>query len=156
MPMHERRNLLRWITAGVAALAGGKAAAHHTETHFAEQSAHRIVYQCNKADADYLGHILFSVGELIRKYGDDVEIVVAAFGPGIHLLADIPRRPIPEELRARASSLAAYGVAFHACGNTMKSLEWTADDLVEFAEVVPIGVEDMMLLQERGFAYVAW
>ncbi|MGB0721905.1 MAG: DsrE family protein [Gammaproteobacteria bacterium] len=152
----SRRTMLRWITAAAAAVVGGRAAAHHTETHFEDRSTHQIVYQCNKADTEYLEHILFSVGEMIRKYGDDVEVVVAAFGPGIHLLADIPRRPIPEILRERASSLAAYGVAFHACGNTMKSLEWTDDDLVDYAKVVPIGVEDIMLLQERGFAYMAW
>lgn len=29
-------------------------------------------------------------------------------------------------------------------------------DLVDFAKVVPIGVEDIMLLQEKGFSYMAW
>ena len=130
--------------------------AHHTETHFEDKSAHQIVYQCNKADKDYLEHILFSVGELIRKYGDDVEIVVACFGKGIHLVGKNPGRPIPPELQERASSLAAYGVAFHACGNTMKGLKWTEKDLLPFAKVVPIGVEDIMLLQEKGFSYFSW
>lgn len=130
--------------------------AHHTDTHFDEQSAHRIVYQCNRADPEYLAHTLFSVGELIRKYGDDVEIVVACFGPGIQLLGKNPTRPVPDEIRQRAASLAVYGVAFHACGNTMESLQWGEDDLVDYARVVPIGVEDIMLLQERGFSYFAW
>ena len=99
---------------------------------------------------------MFSVGELIRKYGDNVEVVVACFGQGIHLLGDPPARPIPEETRQRASSLAAYGVAFHACGNTMESLGWTGENLVDYAKVVPIGVEDIMLLQEKGFSYFSW
>ena len=129
---------------------------HHTDTHLEDESAHRIVYQCNSADPEYLSHVLFSVGELIRKYGDDVEIVVACFGPGIQLLGKRPTRPIPAELQQRAASLALYGVAFHACGNTMTSLNWGEDDLVEHARVVPIGVDDIMLLQERGFGYFAW
>ncbi|MGB7932772.1 MAG: DsrE family protein [Gammaproteobacteria bacterium] len=152
----SRRTLLKSV-----ALLGGlfglrTAQAHHTETHFEEDSAHHIIYQCNKADPEYLEHILFSAGELLRKYGDDVEIVFSVFGAGLHLLATHPKRHIPRELQQRASSLAAYGVSFHACGNTMLSLHWTEKDLVDYAKVVPIGVEDLMLLQEKGFAYVSW
>ena len=130
--------------------------AHHTESHLDDASAHRIVYQCNKADPEYLQHVLFSVGELLRKYGDDVEIVVGVFGPGLHLLGKHPQRPVPAELQQRAGSLAAYGVAFHACGNTMSALHWTDKDLLPFAKVVPIGADDIMLLQEKGFAYLSW
>lgn len=132
------------------------AEAHHTDTHFDDASTHHIVYQCNKADPEYFGHLLFSVGELIRKYGDDIEIVVACFGPGIHLLGKQPGRPVPPEAQQRAESLAAYGVKFHACGNTMKTLNWEKKDLLDFAHVVPIGVEDIMLLQEQGFSYLSW
>jgi intracellular sulfur oxidation DsrE/DsrF family protein len=130
--------------------------AHHTDTHFEDDSKHHIVYQLNKADTKYISHILFSVGEMLRKYGDDVEIVVAVFAEGIHLLGRHPRRAIPHNLQQKAASLAAYGVAFHACGNTMKSLRWTEKDLFDFAKVVPIGVEDIMLLQEKGFSYISW
>lgn len=130
--------------------------AHHTESHFDDKAEHRIVYQCNYADTEYLQHVLFSVGEMLRKYGDDIEIVVAAFGPGLHLIAEHPQRPIPVELRQKANSLADYGVAFHACGNTMKALGWSEMDLQAYAKVVPVGVDDIMQLQERGFAYFSW
>ena len=77
------------LQVAIGAAAGGlfalnQARAHHTDTHFEDASDHKIVYQCNKADDDYIRGILFSVGELIRKHGDNVEIVVACFGPGIH------------------------------------------------------------------------
>ncbi len=152
-----RRGFLRWAAAAGGALGLGRLArAHHTETHFGETTAHKLVYQLNKADPAYIGSILFSVGEMLRKYGDDIELVVTVIGPGLHLLAKKPGRPIPPELRQRAASLAQYGVAFHACGNTLKALGWTADDLVDFAQVVPIGADDLMRLQERGFAYISW
>jgi len=150
------RRFLQCTLAFICLFFFNPAFAHHIDTHFEDSSAHKIVYQCNKADAAYLSHILFSVGELIRKYGDDVEIVVACFGPGIHLLAQSPGRPIPVELQQRASSLAAYGVVFHACKNTMDSLNWSDKNLVDYAKVVPIGVEDIMLLQEQGFSYFSW
>jgi intracellular sulfur oxidation DsrE/DsrF family protein len=151
-----RRRLVQWLSAAGGLFAAKQAAAHHTDTHFDDASDHRIVYQCNKADDDYIRGILFSVGELIRKHGDNVEIVVACFGPGIHLLGDPPARPIPEESLQRAASLNAYGVAFHACRNTMDSLGWTDENLVDFAKVVDVGVEDIMLLQQKGFAYFSW
>ena len=153
---HTRRLALKTLGLFGGLLAAGRAQAHHTDMHFEESSAHKIVYQCNKADSDYLQHILFSAGELLRRYEDDVQIVIAAFGPGLHLLGKHPERPIPLELQQRASSLAQYGVTFHACGNTMLSLNWTEDDLLPFAKMVPIGVEDVMLLQEKGFSYISW
>jgi len=151
-----RRVALRSIGLLGGLLAARQLQASHTETHFEDTAEHRIVYQCNKADPDYLQHILFSAGEMIRKYGDNVEVVIAAFGPGIHLLAEHPERPVPPELQQRAASLAQYGVAFHACGNTLKSLGWSEINLLPFAQVVPIGADDIMQLQEQGFAYLSW
>jgi len=153
---HARRSILKSIGLLGGLVAARQVQAHHTESHLDDTTAHRIVYQCNKADPDYLQHILFSAGELLRKYGDDIEIVIAAFGAGIHLVAEHPLRPVPRELQERAASLAEYGVAFHACGNTMKSLGWTDIDLLPFASVVPVGVDDIMLLQEQGFSYLSW
>jgi intracellular sulfur oxidation DsrE/DsrF family protein len=152
----SRRTLLKAVTLTGGLFGIREAQAQHAETGFPGESTHHIVYQCNKADPDYLEHILFSAGELLRKYVDDVEIVFSVFGAGLHLLAKHPMRPIPFELQQHASSLAAYGVSFHACGNTMLSLHWTEKDLVDYAKVVPIGAEDLMLLQEKGFAYVSW
>tara|TARA_Y100001935_G_C17291870_1_gene503834 strand:- start:685 stop:1158 length:474 start_codon:yes stop_codon:yes gene_type:complete len=130
--------------------------AHHTETHFEESSKYKIVYQCNKSDERYLLQILFSAGELIRKHGDDVQIVIACMGPGVHLLIKDKSIKVKRELKQKAASLAEYGVAFHVCGNTLKSINLKKDDLFQFSEVVPIGVEGVMLLQRQGFSYFAW
>jgi intracellular sulfur oxidation DsrE/DsrF family protein len=151
-----RRSVLKSIGLLGGLVAARQVQATHSETHLDDTTAHRIVYQCNKADPDYLQHILFSAGELLRKYEDDIEIVIATFGAGIHLVGEHPLRPVPPELQQRAASLAEYGVAFHACGNTMKSLGWTDFDLLPFAKVVQVGVDDIMLLQEQGFAYMSW
>lgn len=159
--MNEKYSKLRRLFLQGAGLLGagvlaGKAQAHHTDTHFEDKSSHQLVYQCNKSDDDYLGHILFSCGEMLREYGDDIELVVTVFGPGLHLLAKRPGRPVSGIHQQRASSLASYGVAFHACGNTMKSLNWTEDDLFDYAKVVQVGAVDLMELQEKGFSYISW
>jgi intracellular sulfur oxidation DsrE/DsrF family protein len=151
-----RRAIMKYLGLLAGVGFGKQAYADHTETHLDASAIHKIVYQCNKSDPEYLRHILFSAGEILRKYGDDVEIVIAAFGPGIHMLGKKPLRPVPDDVRSKVRSLAIYGVRFHACGNTMKSIGWTAKDLLDLAVVVPIGVDDVMQLQERGFAYLSW
>lgn len=132
------------------------AMAFHTDTHFDDTAKHKIVYQLNKADTDYIDHVLFSAGEMLRKYGDDIHIVVAAIGPGLHLLGKKPGRPIKEVHKQRVSSLAAYGVTFQACGNTMKGLKWEEKDLIEEAVIVAIGIDGVMQLQEEGYTYISW
>jgi intracellular sulfur oxidation DsrE/DsrF family protein len=117
---------------------------------------HKLVYQFNKADPEYMDHVLFSVGAMLRKHGDNIHIVVTAIGPGIHILARLPSRPVSEAVRSRVASLAAYGVSFHACGNTMKTLNWSEEDMLDFADVVEVGANDLMVLQEQGYSYISW
>jgi intracellular sulfur oxidation DsrE/DsrF family protein len=121
-----------------------------------EAPGHRVVYQLNQADTEYQEHVLFSVGAMLRKYGDDIHIVVVAIGPGIHTLAKEPKRPVNEQIKSRIRSLSEYGVEFHACGNTMKSQNWTDADMLPFAKVVEVGASDLMELQEQGYAYISW
>ena len=150
-----RRHFLSLLALGGVTLGTKTAAAHHTDSHFEEESSHRIVYQCNKADNEYYGHILFSAGEMMRKYNDEIEIIIAAFGPGLQLLGKKPTRPVDAIHQKTVQSLAQYGISFHACGNTMKSLDWEKKDLLDIAKVVPIGIDDIMQLQEKGFSYIA-
>lgn len=128
-----------------------------TEMRFpGDPTDHNVVYQFNKADARYHDGVLFSVAEVLRKYNDNVTIVVTAIGPGLHILAKKPSRPVSDNVQEKVKSLADYGVKFHACGNTMKSLKWTKDDLYDFAEVVDVGAVDLIELQEKGYSYISW
>ncbi len=117
---------------------------------------HKVVYQFNTADEATQKAILFSVGAMLRKWGDNISIVVVGIGPGLHILAKKPGRPVSEETRQRVSSLAQYGVEFQACGNTMKALKWTEKDMLPFANVVEVGASALMELQEQGYAYISW
>ncbi|MDV3239243.1 MAG: DsrE family protein [Gammaproteobacteria bacterium] len=156
-PDLSRRRLLTRLLAGAGALGlSGAAHAQTVDRSLFGEASHKVVYQLNKADQAYIDAILFSAGELLRKYSDDVRIVITVIGPGLHLVGRNPERPISKLSRQRAESLAMYGVEFHACGNTMKSLGWTEDDLEDYATVVEIGGDDLMLLQEQGFAYISW
>lgn len=117
---------------------------------------HFIVYQFNESDHEYHQHVLGSVGAMIGKYEDNIDIVVACFGRGIHILAKEPGRPVHDSIKEKVKSLAGQGVKFHACGRTLKSMQWTEKDLLPFAKRVDVGVADIMELQEQNYAYVAW
>ena len=155
MKKTKRRQFLAMLGLGSTSLVVTQAQAHHTDTHFEDKSAHQLVYQLNKADHDYIESILFSCGEMLRKYGDDIELVISAFGPGLHLLAVQPKRPVSAIHQQRVQSLMEYGVRFQACGNTMKSLNWLEEDIVDGAEIVPVGIDGIMQLQEQGFSYIS-
>ncbi|MCF6160037.1 MAG: DsrE family protein [Furfurilactobacillus sp.] len=45
-------------------------------------------------------------------------------------------------------------VEFHACHNSMTTHHVTADQLPEGVTVVPVGVLDLIKLQESGYAYI--
>lgn len=155
MPL-ARRHLI--VCLSLLLTAGRLAAAPAAGVHMpGDPPQHRIVFQLNRAEPDYIEHILNSIGALIGKYDDNVAIAVVAFGPGIHLLARQPGRPVAQALRERAESQArTYGVRFIACGNTMKSLGWKAADMVEYAQIEEVGAAALMEMQEQGWAYVAW
>ncbi|HEC19887.1 MAG TPA: hypothetical protein ENI97_11165 [Gammaproteobacteria bacterium] len=150
------REHLRWVVA-LGLLAWGGLAQAEEELRFpGDEPDHKLVYQFNKGDEATQKAILFSVGAMLRKWGDNVKIVVVAIGPGLHILAKQPKRPVSEETKQRVSSLAQYGVEFHACGNTMKSLHWQDKDMLPFAKIVEVGASDLMELQEQGYAYISW
>ena len=121
-----------------------------------EVAAHRVVYQCSEPGPDAYSHLLYSVDQLKQKHGENIDIVVTCLGPGIHLLAKKPQREVPPGALDKLEYLSLAGVEFHACGNTMDALGWKAADMHEFVTIVPIGAEDLVLLQEKGFAYLKW
>ena len=121
-----------------------------------DETDHNVVFQFNKDDPEYHQAVLFSVSELLKKYGDNVTIVVTVFGKGIHILAKKPLREVSDLTQKKVQSLAAYGVKFHACGNTLQSLNWTKDDIYSFSEIVKVGASDLVELQEKGYSYLSW
>jgi uncharacterized protein len=156
-----RRHLIAGIASLAAVSAGTRAEAAPGSKPGAEtapQSAlHKIVYQLNKADDAYQEAIFNSISAMLTKYVDDVAIAVVAWGPGLHLLAKVPQRPVPKLFQQRVRSMAeSYGVSFIACGNTMHTIGWTKADMLDFVKVEEVGAAAVMELQEQGYAYLAW
>lgn len=120
-------------------------------------SKNKIVYQFNKADPEHQEEIFNSISAMLSKYVDDIHIAVAVWGPGIHILAKNPKRPVSKLYQQRVRSMAeSYGVTFIACENTMKTVGWTAADMQDFIQVEDFGASAVMRLQQQGYAYLAW
>lgn len=158
----QRRGLVGRLLTGSGLLALGSSAiaaenSEDTPLRFpGDPTDNLVVYQFNKGDESYHQAVLFSVGAMLRKYGDNIKIVVVAIGPGLHILARKPKRAVSDKIKQRVSSLEQYGIEFHACGNTMKALEWTMDDMLPFAKYVEVGAADLMELQAKGYSYISW
>lgn len=118
---------------------------------------HKVVYQINRHEPEYQLAILNSIGAMLKKYVDDVSIVVVVWGPGIHLLAKKPQRPVPKTHQQRVHDMnQSYGIEFIACGNTMHTLGWEKKDMLDIVRVEEVGAAAIMELQEKGYAYIAW
>ena len=136
-----------------AALAGGLSAATAQDA----KKPHRLAVQVDVNDAAAMNLALNNVVNVARHYtaqGDEVEIEIVAFGPGLHMLRD-DTSPVKARVKSIAQSM-PY-VTFDACNNTregMKKAEGKDIPLVSQAKVVPSGVVRIMELQEQGWSYL--
>lgn len=113
---------------------------------------HKLVIQVSTDDVRTQNIALNNAVNLQKAMGDDIEIEIVAYGPGLKLLT--PASPVSK----RVPDLALYeNITFSACGNTMKKFAKKSGKdvkLVEGVKVVPAGVLRIMELQEQGWSYV--
>jgi len=112
-----------------------------------------IVLQLSDGDEGVQSRVLNVAGNLLKHYGgpDLVDLEIVAFGPGISLLfAD-------GDQRERVSSLAANGVRFVACMNTVETIERSSGkrpELNPLAIPVQAGVAHIVERSTQGFVVV--
>jgi intracellular sulfur oxidation DsrE/DsrF family protein len=83
------------------------------------------------------------------------KIVVVTHGLGIDFLLDGATNQMDQPFAGAVSDLAAKGVEFRVCNNTLVSRKISADKLLMEAKVVPAGVAEVAKLQAKeGFVYL--
>ena len=123
----------------------------------AETKQHRLAIHVDQNDPAVMNLALNNAVNVVQSYsakGEEVEIEIVAYGPGLHMLRDDTS---PVKARVKSISQSMPNVAFVACGNTsdaMKKAEGKEIPLVAEAKVVPAGVVRLMELQEKGWSYV--
>lgn len=146
-----RRTFLKHILVGVLALAGSAAVPAAAQAQAAGQV--KVVYHLLEGNNQAL-RALGNIRNHLRAAPQD-RIVVVAHGEGIRFLlkdaVDRGGKPFDEAVAA----LAARGVEFRVCRNTLTSHDVPAERLLPQASLVESGVAEVARLQAReGFAYL--
>ncbi|MDH3465720.1 MAG: DsrE family protein [Gammaproteobacteria bacterium] len=111
---------------------------------------HHVVFHISADDELAQRLVLNNAVNLQNALGgpDKVEIEVVAYGPGLRLLFS------ENENAPRIQSMADNGIAFSACGNTMKKMGRTMENLNPVSQHVQAGVARLVELQEAGWSYI--
>ncbi len=120
---------------------------------------HRIVFQVDQNDPAVMNLVLNNIDNVMAYYhdkGEQAEIEVVAYGPGLHMLrADTS--PVKDRLERLKRDSFPSSVAFSACGNTLAGMEEREGHpiaIVPEASIVPAGVVRITELQESGWTYI--
>lgn len=147
-----KRILLSLCAAVVAAVA-----LLQTPVTVAAEKSHKLAIHVDENDAQRMNLALNNAKNVTQYYkskGEEVEIEIVAYGPGLHML-----RADTSPVKARIVTFAATyeNVSFRSCGNTLNAMtkkEGKEPPLLDIAESVPSGVVHLMERQEEGWSYI--
>ena len=120
---------------------------------------HRIAIQVDQNDPALMNLALNNVSNLTEYYhskGEQVQIEVVAYGPGLNMLRE-DKSPVKDRLKRIKEGSFPSTVNFSACHNTMMGMEKAEGHpipIVPQASVVPAGVVRLSELQEQGWSYI--
>lgn len=122
-----------------------------------DAKVHHLAIQIDSNDPALMNLVLNNAANATEYYsakGEEVEIEIVAYGPGLHMLRN-DTSPVKERVHSFGKSMP--NVTFSACDNTigaMRKKEGKDIPLLPEANVVPAGVVRLMELQEQGWTYV--
>lgn len=145
------RDLLPALVAGISLVALAPRTAAASEAHGASQHPrHRVILELTAADPTSWEGVLNNLENARKALGPEQTVMeLVVHGPGIGMLTRANQAG-----QERMAVLAAQGVVFAACRNTMKRKNLSESDLHPFATVVPAGVAEVVLKQEEGWSYL--
>jgi uncharacterized protein len=120
---------------------------------------HRLVIQVDQNDPAVMNLALNNATNGIEYYrakGQDVNVDLVTYGPGLHMLRD-DTSPVKDRIKQLKDYAFPSTIQFSACGNTKENMEKQEGkpvSIVSNATLVPSGVVHLMELQEKGWSYV--
>jgi len=125
----------------------------------ADGKTHRIAIQIDQNDPAVMNMVLNNASNVIEHYrgkGEDVDVEIVAYGPGMNMLrADTS--PVAERIKHLKEMVSPGKIKFSACNNTKQGMEKTEGHAIQIlpeATIVPSCVVRLMELQEQGWSYV--
>ena len=117
----------------------------------ANAQSHKVVVQLNTSDTLVWHGALKNISNLQTALGPNTQIELVAHGSGISILIDGKTTQ-----KAKIAELAATGVLFKACENTIRERKIDRTTILMQAGTVPSGVAEVVLKQEAGWAYLKY
>ena len=112
---------------------------------------HKVVVQLNTSDTLVWHGALKNISNLQTALGPNTQIELVAHGAGISILVDGKTTQ-----KAKIAELAATGVLFKACENTIRERKIDRSTILTQVGTVPSGVAEVVLKQEAGWAYLKY
>lgn len=148
-----RRRFIQYLLAAFPMLALGAGAGAQSADNVTAGEPVKVVYhladgldQASRAMANIRNHL---------RAEPDTKIVVVANGDGIRFLLAGARERNGKPFDAAVAALAAQGVEFRVCKNTLTAHDVPVSQLVPEAKLVTSGVVEVSRLQAReGFVYL--
>jgi hypothetical protein len=117
----------------------------------ASAQSHKVVVQLNTSDTLVWQGALKNISNLQTALGSSTQIELVAHGSGISILVDGKTTQ-----KAKIAELAAMGVLFKACENTIRERKIDRTTILPQVGTVPSGVAEVVLKQEAGWAYLKY
>lgn len=139
------------LVLAVAVTVGTAEASHRKE----QPRKHRVVYHLTEPGVEKARAVLGNIVNHVNGVGgwdhvEALELVVHG-----QALKSFVTKDMDPALRGALDRLQTQGLALGACGNTMKGMNLTLEQLPEGTKPLPQGgVVRVMELQEAGYAYI--
>jgi hypothetical protein len=117
----------------------------------ANAQTHKVVIQLNTSDTLVWQGALKNISNLQTALGSSTQIELVAHGSGISILVDGKTTQ-----KAKIAELAATGVLFKACENTIRERKIDRATILPQVGTVPSGVAEVVIKQEAGWAYLKY
>ena len=138
------------IAVGVLVFAGLTTSAGQPPAQKEDRRVHRAVIEVTAEAAPQWESVLNNVENLQKAFAPEpTEVEVVAHGKGLAML-----QKNNAAQAERMSRIAASGVKFAACENTMRRMKVQKSDLFDFVVTVDSGVAEVVRKQEAGWAYL--
>ncbi len=112
---------------------------------------HRVVIDVTMAGPDAWGPVLNGIENVQKAFGaENVEIEAVAHEKGLGMVVKASDAGLAE----RMQHIAATGVVFAACENSMRHQHVSKADLFPFDITVDSGAAELIRKQEAGWAYI--
>ena len=124
-----------------------------------DAKTHRVTIQVDQNDPAVMNLALnnaTNIMELYKAKGEEVQIELVAYGPGLHMFRD-DTSPVKDRLKQISALSFPSHIRFSACNVTKEGMEKREGHPITIApeaSLVPSGAVRLMELQEAGWSYL--